>query len=822
MIEGLLNFIERKKLLITLVTVVVTVILGKQATKLEIKTDLLELLPSNFESVKSLNRIAELTGGLGYFVVMAEGENREKNIEFITEFSERAKTEEGILYIDYKQPAKFIEKNGVLWLPLDDIRTMHDDLENRISYFRKKAISILPDEMGPPPIFRTKELMVELEAKVSRSPFHESNEGRMVLSIVKPTEDSTNIKFTKDLYQRLSVISDEVGLKYPEVEKYYTGLYSIKVAQIESIEHDLLKATLFTIFGVSICLLIFFRSYKAILIAGAPLIVAIIWTLGVHYMLVGHVNLISSFFVSVLFGIGIDYSLQIFARFKEEFLKVRDHKKALAIAFATTGKGTLFGAMTTFSVFFIIIFSDFLPFRETGILSAVGIILILASVLIYLPLMIFILKPSFRFFQVKNGDNLESKRTEHSVRYMQFIHDNRRSIVMVWLVVAVVGIFAIPYNRFEYDFQEMENKNLVSNMKMIELSESLDRYIRPSVFVLRNLDEVNELRKVVTELEQRENSQIAKHLSIIDFYPYPKSDLEYRVNKINQIREMLLKNIKNMNENDRTLLNKYLKYLYPEPTEIENYPRAIKNAFTGADEKGPIFYYLIYPDNEMDMGLEAIEFSKELLEASEMVDFEMEMTSDTILLGEILELISHEGVVLMPFVLASIVIMITILFRRVAKVGMVLIPLGVGLFILSEFLGFSHYLGHGISLNYLNIVVIPILLGVGVDYAIHIYHRLEESYKDGEKLRKAKWHDVAQTAYALLISAITTMIGFSSLFLANYVGLRSIAWISVMGILLILLASAVLLPAIFFMIQAQKVHKTRKDRKIANGAKKAK
>jgi len=112
-----------------------------------------------------------------------------------------------------------------------------------------------------------------------------------------------------------------------------------------------------------------------------------------------------------------------------------------------------------------------------------------------------------------------------------------------------------------------------------------------------------------------------------------------------------------------------------------------------------------------------------------------------------------------------------------------LIPLSVGI---TWMLGLTSLFGW--KINYINGVVIPMVIGIGIDDGIHIIHRyLEESRYDIHG-------SVQYTGRAVAMTSFTTMVGFGSLVTAQYRVLSSMGWIIILGIGSCLLASLFLLP----------------------------
>ena len=134
-------------------------------------------------------------------------------------------------------------------------------------------------------------------------------------------------------------------------------------------------------------------------------------------------------------------------------------------------------------------------------------------------------------------------------------------------------------------------------------------------------------------------------------------------------------------------------------------------------------------------------------------------------------------------VLSSILVLVllTIDFRRVRPVVIAMIVLTVGLV---WTIGVTSAIG--VHLNVANFFAIPILIGLGVDSAIHLLHRIDE--------RGGRTDDLGATRRAIILTAVTTGIGFGSLVFASHRGLESLGVVMAVGSLCCLLATLVLLP----------------------------
>ena len=99
----------------------------------------------------------------------------------------------------------------------------------------------------------------------------------------------------------------------------------------------------------------------------------------------------------------------------------------------------------------------------------------------------------------------------------------------------------------------------------------------------------------------------------------------------------------------------------------------------------------------------------------------------------------------------------------------------------------------GLELNVANIVVLPLILGIGVDTSVHIMHRVREE----ERLHTQASLSIVilGTGRAVLFAALTTMVGFAGLTVADNGAMKSLGFLMVLAILSTLGSSLIVLPA---------------------------
>ncbi|MEM9399576.1 MAG: MMPL family transporter [Verrucomicrobiota bacterium] len=140
--------------------------------------------------------------------------------------------------------------------------------------------------------------------------------------------------------------------------------------------------------------------------------------------------------------------------------------------------------------------------------------------------------------------------------------------------------------------------------------------------------------------------------------------------------------------------------------------------------------------------------------------------------------------------LLAIVVLVGLHFRKISSVFITLLPLGVGIIWTLGIMGAT-----GIQFNLANIITLPLVIGIGVAYGVYVVDRYEE---EGEICLFG-----GSTGKAILLSAMTTIIGFGCMMTGKYVGLVSLGMLMSIGISFCFLASIIILPQVLKLTEDQ-------------------
>ncbi len=126
-------------------------------------------------------------------------------------------------------------------------------------------------------------------------------------------------------------------------------------------------------------------------------------------------------------------------------------------------------------------------------------------------------------------------------------------------------------------------------------------------------------------------------------------------------------------------------------------------------------------------------------------------------------------------------------FRSVRDTFLSLLPALAGGLLMFGLLGLFD-----IPLNPANLIVLPLILGIGVDDGVHVLHDY--------RMQKRRYRTSSSTINAIMLTSLTTMIGFGSMILADHRGLASLGLVLVIGVGSCLFVSLVTLPAILTLV----------------------
>ncbi|MFL5319447.1 MAG: MMPL family transporter, partial [Myxococcaceae bacterium] len=221
-------------------------------------------------------------------------------------------------------------------------------------------------------------------------------------------------------------------------------------------------------------------------------------------------------------------------------------------------------------------------------------------------------------------------------------------------------------------------------------------------------------------------------------------------------------------------------------------PTTPEKTADGLDAHGYLTF--IYPGIDLWDGKEMLKFADQTREIRTADGKLYRSAGLPILYATLAKIVLNDGFWMVVLTAIWILGMHWLDFRKPALALASVIPLVVGLFMT---LGVYNLIGQ--RLNFMNIIVLPILLGFGVSHGLYLLHRFLEGTSPMVALRSV--------GAAVMASTLTVVAGFGAMLFADHNGLRTVGGLATIGLIMTLIVSFTVLAAVL-----QILHDRRKAR----------
>ena len=581
---------------------------------------------------------------------------------------------------------------------------------------------------------------------------------------------------------------------------------------------------------VGLILLVALRSLRLVGATLLTLLLGLVFTAGFTAVAIGHFNLISVSFAVLFIGLGVDFGIHLCMRYRELMNHGRPHEEALRETARDVGTSIALCAVTTALGFFAFVPTDFVGVAELGLISGAGMLVSLFCTLTFLPALLS-LPPHPQPHGARSDTAWTGRLVELPVRYPRLVR-------AAALALGAASVALLPEARFDNNPLNVRDPSSESVRTLSELLErgssspwslnALAPDLGSAGALAERLRELDEVERVVTisdfvPEDQDEKLDIIEDVALfLEPLPAPEGG-EARVSTGEQISALR----KLARELDRLLavaetsaelranagalraqLGSYMVSLarsddpeaslealeqsllgsLPEQLRIltaaleagrvtlENLPEALLAQMLAADGRVRV---QIFPRDDLKHHAALVRF----VEAVRAVEPEVS--------GSAAEIVSSGQTVVAALrqallsALAAVTLLMLVLWRRVTDTALVLIPLA-----LASSLTVAAAVLLDIPFNFADVIVLPLLLGIGVDSAIHLVHRARVS---GEGVLNLLG---TSTARAVAFSALTTIASFGSLGLATHRGLATLGQLLTLGVGFTLACNLLVLPAL--------------------------
>lgn len=795
------------------------------ALNLKVDTDIANLLPKSYNSVRALDRLQETVGGeidMQVAIVSPSFEDNKRFAEDLIDVVTKAVYDrKGELFFERAEFRKETDvlKDNALFLAthheLDAIKRylirVSEDakLEANPFYFDLGLDDEIDDSDEDTDL---RQFEASYEAIIPTEYPISADSTVMVVKFF-PTGSKSDIQFLRDMFFTTdSLITSLNPLSYnAEMKVNYGGRLMKHLMELDSIMKDVFSSFASGISSVLMVVMVYFFTKKYInyrrglhsdqtatvwshiirapvplMIIGLPLIISLSYTFGLAYLTLGMLNTMTSVLFVILFGMGIDYGIHYYARYLEIRSTGLSVEDSLLSTYDSTGSAIMTSALTTASALYVLMIADFRGFSEFGFISGTGILLAFFCMLFVMPSLIVICE-KWGFILVNQNKPSDSRKIDHAK------YPFSRMIVMVGIVISLIVLFFTPNLRFEYDFGLLEPE-FTDYQEFSEITGTVFRSQRRNpAYVIADTDkDVNELLSALRYKIDNDtiNPIIDEVEALQERFPITDSAVQSKLAKISDIRNLLDDPF--LSASDDEYLDKLRRASRTVVAlQINEVPDYLKARFVTKDGQVGRFV-IIYPDIKLNLGdgRNSIAFKNAVGEIVTESGNIFYAASTSIVAADMLDLMLRESPFMVTGTAVLIFILMFIAFRSYRWTIISLIPLLMGLLFT-----FGIMLIFNVKFNFYNIIVLPAILGIGEDSGVHLAKRYIE---EGQN---SMWKVLSSTGQHVTIGSLTTMLGFSGLLFTSHPGLYSIGFMATVGIGMTWLTSVTFLPALIQILE---------------------
>jgi hypothetical protein len=370
-----------------------------------------------------------------------------------------------------------------------------------------------------------------------------------------------------------------------------------------------------------------------------------------------------------------------------------------------------------------------------------------------------------------------------------------RGIAVGTAIILALLIWRMPSVSFDYDFRSLDDLDIPS----VALDRDIDSilgYSQTPVVVLTD-DTAMEVR-VAAQLKSRQEAKGEK--STIDFIAalddlVPK-DQEKKQAVIREIGSLLTDiDPQKLDDGARQSYDRALRMTRAEPFGRSDIPISIRRQFEGlSGEKGG--FVLVFSRVSLADGAEVRRFAKDVRGIDVGAGHRVSASGEAMILADILEMIGREAPRILALAALSVLLAMWLTMGSLRFALYCMTPTVLSILALGGVMSIMD-----MRFNYLNIVVIPVLIGTTVDAGVHLVSRLSER---GD----APFTEVyGETGRAIVGGLITSAVGFAAMIIASHPGLNSIGELANLGYAVNLAIILVGFPALLLHVKHQRARR---------------
>ena len=802
-------FVERRHRAILLTSLIVALLSAGSLAALRFDFDVLSMLPTGAPAFDNFKAFVADFGELDELIVLVDGAEPGTLHGFADAFAARLRALDTVVSVQAKVEVEQLEA-GILgpfvynYVPAADYVHLRERLTPEgvdAQVAADRAVLRAPFDLSAARWLRRDPLGVTpLAARALAAGFDDATlnvtggylstkDGTALLILVRPTHNAFDIAFTTHFMQQVRAAEAEARSATPgagAIGVGFTGSYAFALEDAATLKWDVGRYTLLALVGVLAIFYLGYRNLRILPFVTYPLVLSTLITFAASLVCYAQLNAVSISFAAILYGLSIDSGIQYYTRLLQE-LEGTDLRTAVARTVAGLGWANVIASATTAAAFFVIGFSQLAGVSQLGFLTAIGMVVTVAEFLLIYPALSFLVPRT----SLTHGQ-LDVPRLG---RLANWTATHGRG---VGLVVALLGVALVPPAirvGFDTDLTRLRPAHTEAARVQDEIAARFESAATSGAVLVRGAAleaALQESERIAARLGvYRADGLVRGTRSVTALLPSERTQRE-RLALFNALpREAAIHDLRQALEKYGFVASRFdtffAAFAPPRDSVVRWGDPALRpfegllGRFVRQHPDGATVATYVEPAANVSLAAIADRLHREIPGAFFIV------ASRSLLQEELGRLLRRE---LVGFCVASFILNLILVLWNFPRFGLACAILIPEVLVIAGFLALLELTGVGI--DPVTLIVVPLILGIGVDNCVYVAER----YQQGETPGEAVQHG----GRALVISALTTMAGFGFLGLSHYPALAHMGLFTAVSLFFCLAASVSVLPALLAVL----------------------
>ena len=642
--------------------------------------------------------------------------------------------------------------------------------------------------------------------------YFDSEDGAARLVFVQPARPSEDADFCADFISRIdrAITSsiESMGKQESESIQYaLSGKYSLVGESMQILRQDMRHITLAALVLIFILLCVAFRNVRAVFVCFFPLCISVLAVLVLARFFFNPLNYLALGFVAIVLGLGVDVMLHCTGRFFQMLKDPATAGDTVKLVVQEAGPPISIGLTTTAVAFLCLIFATHPPLFQFGLLTSLGL-------MVTLVLGLFLFPVSVRIFGPKPNRRIKPIRFHRFPPWVGKIPLKHPFLALGGvLVILLVCLFFLRSFSFNMDFFVAFPRKLDAFDTSREISERFGvSFFLNSQLTLeaKDLKSAMAAQRILDEkmIQLSKENRIASFQSASLFRAYTEegagaSDLQRAAALITQNQDSFFNLLDELKFEKRASYDNYyamLEAAVVSPKEksnldgdgIKSFPQM--NKFVASENDKTYLQTYVWPLSTSEGFLPIDKKTLQEIASLELpAGIRLHVSGTQQVFEQVGKVVRSDFFRVSLITLLAVLLVIFLFFRRIKNVFLSLLPLAVAVPFTLAMVVISK-----ISFSPFQIGVAAILIGIGIDDAVHLLVRTIF-------LEKRKIEEVLlEIGPVITLTTLSTMIGFGAMIFSRNRAVSSMGFVISLGVLSSLIFTIVLIPSALKVLQKKK------------------